>query len=225
MKGIVASVLSLISISTDRFEDIFWRRLVESEIDPRSIVVFLCYVVKVKIVTIGTIILELTACFQASTPKSSTSTEGLDETIQQTDSNCALLAATIYFALLRIPGSRNKVFTSLSFRTIMKVLLPASKSIKSSKAKNTIVVQKRKRNDSDKKASAVESKRSTRPCRACRSQATSIDNNSEVRPAQEQDNNLEQINRVFCRTKFLYLRSLQTMKKIKQMTTQINLRI
>jgi hypothetical protein len=64
----------------------------------------------------------------------------------------------------------------------MKILAPESKTIKTQKAKNVAVVQKRKRNSSDSKVSTSENSRSIRPARACRKQATNHDNDEEVIP-------------------------------------------
>jgi hypothetical protein len=47
LKIIADSLINLFSVSTERFGDDFWCRIVENGIDPRSLTVFLSHVVKV----------------------------------------------------------------------------------------------------------------------------------------------------------------------------------
>ncbi len=47
LKSVVSSLLVVVSGSMESFEDVFWQKLVENDINPRAITVFINYIAKV----------------------------------------------------------------------------------------------------------------------------------------------------------------------------------
>ncbi len=47
LNSVVSSLLIVVSGSMETFEDIFWQKLVENDINPRAITVFINYITKV----------------------------------------------------------------------------------------------------------------------------------------------------------------------------------
>ena len=182
LKGILSCLLKIVSGNMEKFEEVFWHNMAENEINPRALMVFLNYVVKVfSTHSFSSNITSFDRNLQASAPKISLNSEDEEAAPNLlTDNKCALLSASIYFTMLCIPGSRTKMFSSFTFRNVVKVLLPASKTIKTSKIRNQAVNRKRQRASTSNEASAHQNKKSARPARSCRSQTKNNDH-SEVK--------------------------------------------